>query len=300
MFSPVEKSVLSTIIYFDIFDYPLTLMEAWRWPDVRCKMLNIKECLEKLKDEGLVVSRQGFYFLYGRSELVRKRIKRYNIAERKYRRLLWVSKILKMLPFVRMIAVCNNLAYSNARDDSDIDLFIVTKNGRIWCCRFFILLILKLLGLRPRPGYTRDKICASFFVTEDNLNLEQIKIDDNDIYLNYWLKQVMPIYDEDIYYKFREVNSWGGDGWVEIINRRKLRNSEIEKLGKGVIEKLFLDIDEKFYKWLQMKVMPKKLKEMALDSGTEVIINDKMLKFHENDRRGYYRDLFRKKRLEFL
>ncbi|MBU4511993.1 hypothetical protein KKD19_01970 [Patescibacteria group bacterium] len=307
--SDLEKSILSVIVYFDIFDYPLTLMEVGRYSDTKSWMSEVRKCLEYLSHEGLVMSRDGFYFLKDRHGLVSQRMQRYNIAERKFRRALRVLKILKSLPFVRMIAVCNNLAYSNARDKSDIDLFIVSKAGRIWCCRFFILMALKILGLRPKGEKTRDKICASFFTTEESLDLEKIKLAD-DIYLHYWLEQVAPIFDEGIYDKFRGQNLWVCEndyGW-EMIGRRKLLNCRrpralsfverskggIAKLLRCFCEKLFLNVDERFYRWLQMRIMPRRLKDLA-NKNTDVIVNDRMLKFHDNDRRGYYRDEFKRR-----
>lgn len=289
----LQKSVIAAVVYFDIFDYPLTLTEVKRYlgSDIRSRMLEVRECLYGLKDK--VSEHRGFYFLRNRQEIVNTRIKRYNIAERKYKRALWVSKILSWLPHVRMIAVCNNLAYSNAHEASDIDLLIAAKAGRIWSCRFFILLILKLLGLRPRPSQTKDKICASFFVAEDNLNLESIKLK-NDVYLHYWLEQVAPIYDENVYDDFRRANAWNvvrGYG-ADLVSRRKLRNYEIKKLWKRVSEKLFLGLDERFYRRLQMRIMPRKLKEI-MNKDTRVAVNDRMLKFHENDRREYYGSLFK-------
>jgi hypothetical protein len=30
-FNPLEKAILSAICYYDVFDYPLTPEEIWRW-----------------------------------------------------------------------------------------------------------------------------------------------------------------------------------------------------------------------------------------------------------------------------
>ncbi|MFH0972736.1 MAG: hypothetical protein V1768_01930, partial [Patescibacteria group bacterium] len=48
---------------------------------------------------------------------------------------------------------------------------------------------------------------------------------------------------------------------------------------------------EKCFKKIQLKIMPRQLKEMA-NKNTKVVINDKILKLHVNDRRDKYRKAF--------
>jgi hypothetical protein len=45
---------------------------------------------------------------------------------------------------------------------------------------------------------------------------------------------------------------------------------------------------EKILRWVQLKIMPSKLKQMA-NKDSRVIISNSILKFHENDRRVEYK-----------
>ena len=44
---------------------------------------------------------------------------------------------IQTVPFIKMVAVCNTLGYDNAAKDSDIDLFIIAKRGRLFIVRFY-------------------------------------------------------------------------------------------------------------------------------------------------------------------
>ena len=51
------------------------------------------------------------------------------------------------------------------------------------------------------------------------------------------------------------------------------------------------NVFEALFRALQMKIMPAHLKAMA-NKGTSVIINEEFLKFHDHDRRDYFRKEF--------
>jgi hypothetical protein len=205
----------------------------------------------------------------------------YRIAQLKYKRVVKIAKVLRYLPGIKMIAVCNSLSYNKALPNSDIDLFIITAKGRIWTSRFFSLLMLTLLRLRP-PG--KDKICLSFFIAENNLDLEPYKICVQDNYLAFWIKQLKPLYIEDnLYKKFVQENN----GVYYIPNyKRRIKKAII----KPLINVLVTSLDEKIYKYIQLRIMPPAIKKMACAWDTRVIISDKILKFHVNDRRLYLQD----------
>lgn len=304
----LEKNIFKTIVWFDIFDYPLTAWEIYKWgygkkSDIKNQISNIKESLEKSEElKKLISYKDGFYFLKWRDDLVKIRKERYLLAEKKYKKLLKITNILTHLPFVKLIAVADGLSYSNSKEGDDIDLFIITSKNRIWLVRFLSILILKFLKVRPTLSDKKDKICLNFFITEENLNLKKIclseKNDLPDIYFIYWLAWLYPIYTEgDIWEKFVEANYWikkylSNYYPQESISRRKIILKPIYRFFKRFCEKIhsksFNGLSEKFYRWLQLKIMPKHLKEIT-NKNTSVIINDQILKFHDKDRREEYR-----------
>lgn len=105
-----------------------------------------------------------------------------------------------------MVAVSNSLAMYATHPYSDIDLFIITTPKRLWIARTLVLLIAELLGIRAKPHDEAGKFCFPFFMTNVNLNLGEIAIE-NDFYLAYWIQTLKPIFDaNNTYTQFIEAN----------------------------------------------------------------------------------------------
>ncbi|MFH0819022.1 MAG: hypothetical protein V1898_03450 [Patescibacteria group bacterium] len=286
----IKRSILKTLAYFDIFEYPLTLLEIHKWlidfPE-KISLSDLHTALTKISE---VTKKDGLYFLTGRESCIETRAKRYLITENKFNSRGFILRLLAMMPHVKMIAVCNSLAYGNARDASDIDLFIITDNQYSWTTRFFVTGLVSLLKLRPTKLKTKNTICLSFFISEDNLNLESLQCLDNDIYLKFWITQLMPIYDEGAYMeKFIGQNTWVKktlSNWQPMIlsDRRKIKLSFLERWLKKLLELFSFD---KLYKKIQLRTLSPELKKI-MNKDTRVIINDSMLKLYPLDRRELY------------
>lgn len=327
----LEKAILRTVAFFDLFNFPLADFEVWKWlwtdfasgpisfkgvepPSHNISLPEVKSILENGGLNSAVETKNGFYFLRGRSETVETRMVRYNYAGRKFARAVRVAKLLRFIPWIKMIAVGNIIGANNMQDDGDIDLFIVAAGKRIWITRFFAVAFMAVLNLRPQAGDTRDKICLSFFVSEEAMDLERLMLnnsplphfdkrgkEESDIYFVYWLAGLVPIYKiGDVYGKFMEANSWLKNylpNWRRVEPARWRRASsmpEIYRLTAGICGFL-----EPIFKKAQLKVLPRAIKEMA-NKDMRVVVDDKILKFHTNDRREEYREKWEKqiKKLE--
>src|SRR3989344_5226527 len=308
----LSQAVLGTLAYFDIFGYPLTLVEIWKWlntdkspinhgwhtdnPPIthRYGLLDIEVTLGQLTDK--IETKNGFYFLKGRQEIIEKRLKRYGYAEDKFKRAVKFIKILRFIPFIKMIAVCNTLAYSNASPEGDIDLFIIAHKNRLWLTRLLTVGFLKIFRVRPRDNNKMDALDANFFLSEDSLDIKNLKIGANDIYLTYWIDQLVPIYDtNNTYQKFQEANGWIKETLPNALGyslneRRQVKKSLLLVTCYLLLITGFL---EKLAKKLQLKIMPQILKAM-MNQDTRVVVNDQILKFHRDDRRAEYQEKFDK------
>ena len=327
----LQENILKTIIWFDLFEYPLKLEEIFLYlPD---KVENLEFILNNLITENKIQKKQDFYFLFGRQEIVNIRKERRVESFKKIKRAKRAVKFLRNLPFVRAIFLCNVLGYLNAKEQDDIDFLIITEKNKIWTTRWFATGFFKILNLRPRPDKIKDKFCFSFYLSLDNLNLENIKLED-DPYLKYWLTGLLPLYDENNYLdKILNNNLWTGffcnnkqqpchpelvSGFgVKSRNEfgmtsgpfgmtsgpfgmTKKINGDSRSIIKIFLEKIFKFVFlEKIFRKIQLMIMPQILKSQMNKSGG-VIINNKILKMHPYDKRKEFAEKFSHKIREII
>lgn len=291
--SELKQAIIGTAAFFDMFDHPLTDWEIWKFGQYkeRVSYIEIKKYLEN-NSSSFLEYQGGFYFLSGRAENVAERKKRYYFADIKYKRAVWISKIFALLPWIKMIAIGNFVGSHNSRENSDIDFFIIAQAGRLWLSRFFCAAITSVLGLRPKNGKNKNKICLSFFVSADNLDLSQYMLKNNfgeidDIYFLYWLANLTPILIRDnLYEKLVFTNkkvlsvlpNW------QPMSQNHYRT--VEKKSWGIMEFKFSWLEKILMNW-QIKKFPSNIKEL-LNKDTKVVANEEVIKLHVNDRREEY------------
>lgn len=298
--SDLEKSIIKTIAYFDVFNFPLTTLEIWKWLYRPHEKYTLQQVREALASSDWLLSRlslqEGFFSLKNRDNIYLLRKQNNNWAERKFRKTVSMVKIFRYLPFVRMVAVCNNLSYSNSRESSDIDLFVISRKNQIWLARFFCLLILKIFHLRPHAEDRRDKFCLSFFIDESYLNMQTVMLGQHDVHFVYWFAQFLPVYDPDkLYDKLLAANHWYVEYLPNIYANKFVNKVEQTFLSKRVGQIInFLVQPPVIANWLynqsrlfQIKIIDRNMQAMV-NIDTRVIINEQMLKFHSNDRRDQY------------
>jgi len=225
-----------SLIYHNFFEYPLTRLE--------------------LPAKGLISSR-----------ILRKKnsLKKIQIARK-------VSRLLKKIPFIKMIAITGSLSMFNAKDSSDIDLMVVTRKERLWTTRLLSILLLTLCGIKMRrwgDKNEKNKICINIWIDESALTWVK---NDRNFYTAHEIAQIIPLFDrENVYQKFLNKNSWLKEYWpnsVKIEKIKKYRKYKKLNVVEKVIEKLSFNF-QKFY-------MKKK--------RTREVVNSKKAFFHPIDR----------------
>jgi len=287
----LREAIVKAIVFFDLFDYPLSPYEVWQYLDRPATLAEVKNILNEELDG--ISDTDGFYFLSSHPEILSARQKKYHFSSLKFKLARRAVKLFRLVPFVEMIAVANIIGAHNLRDGSDIDLFIVTAPRRLWLTRLFCAGLAKVLGWRPTPSAKRNRICLSFYVSSDNLDLESLKLNSEDLYFNYWLAGLVPIYDwRQTYARLIAANSWLKKclpNWRELQTNSK---SEIKKkpisgwLSAGILNRW----EKKTMAW-QLKIMPSALRSLV-NVDTRVRADDKIIKLYLVDRRREFLDKF--------
>jgi len=192
-------------------------------------------------------------------------------------------KSIKWIPWIRLVWIWNSVAMNHAWDNSDIDLFIVSSNNRLWTVRILVTFIFFIKWLRKNSKNHAWKVCLSFFCSVSGMNFKEIALKD-DIYLYFWSIYMKPILDyNNTYDKFIKKNS----SWIDFENHQEQINNNKEyiiykKEFKNNKTKIW-NLIEKFLKYFLLKRSLKKKEKLWNPYG--IIINDNMLKFHNNDKR---------------
>jgi hypothetical protein len=114
-------------------------------------------------------------------------------------------KYLKLFNWVKFIAVSGSVASGFAKEEDDIDIFVIVKNDRIWIYRGIVLfrnIFHKKIRVGDSDINVKDKLCLNFITEERFQNVEP------DIFNLNEILSLIPIYNEDYLKIFIHQNNW--------------------------------------------------------------------------------------------
>ncbi len=300
----LKEEILKTMIWFDLFSHPLTTYEIFKYLNLPSSLSEIIKALNELADK--IKNKNGFYYLNNRENIVDERFKRLNYFNNKVKKAKRFVNLISRLPFVRGVAVSNIIGDHNLKKGSDIDLFIISSKNRIWLTRFFCVFIAKILHLRPNKKTKENKICLSFYISEDNLNLNKYLLNPRDLYFVYWIANLQIIFSRNnVWQKF-----WSANIWLKkylpnfsfpLLFSKTEDNNKLEIESNISIDEL---IDDKFlspgrpsfwleniFKKIQLKLMPTELKNqshLVNPRASGVILSNNIIKLFLEDKRSFF------------
>lgn len=257
----LEKAIVDTIRYFDLFDMPLTATQVWRslivdprgksglrWGGHR--QYGLREIQTCLADSNFLQAhlgrKHGFFFLPGRAGLVAERLTRHMLSQDKWHIMCGLSPYLAAVPFVRALAASGSFALDHTKPSSDLDVFVVARAGRIWTARLVLLLMTELLGRRRKYWNVQapDKVCLNHYVTDDHLAMPAGIAN---LYTAVQYTLHTPIFGVHVLHRFRQANA----GWIHryvmapdlphVHHRYTARPSAVLLFGKRAIEGMLLE-----------------------------------------------------------
>ncbi len=254
--SPLERAILETLAYSDVFDYPLTIHELHRFLTISATLKEVRECVIDMKQ---VSSAHGYYFLTGRSEIVDIRKQREHNSSKAYRRAIFYGRILGRLPFIRMVALTGSLAMLNLSKNSDMDYMLVAKPSRVWTARAFTLLLARVTHLLG------DVICPNVIISENALDWKE-----RNLYSAREFAQMIIIRGEDVFCVLRVANNW-----IEDFLPNHVIVSEAKDLHAGNAIQLFLEflLNSKFGNLFEFWEMNRKIARLQKQAGYGIETN---------------------------
>jgi len=227
----MKKEILQTLVYADVFDYPLIVEELYKFLIARRPLsfsVFKKKLQEIIRRDKLIKTDGKYFFLKGRGEIIYLRQKRKFWSQKKIKIAKKVSRWLKLIPWIKMVGITGALAMKNADRNDDIDLLIVAAKNRLWFTRLLAVFLLEIMAVRRRPGDTKvkDKICLNMLLDEKNLTLPK---NERNLFSAHEVCQLKPLWGKDsCYQKFLKANLWVKKYLANSLDIKKLRYEDIK------------------------------------------------------------------------
>lgn len=271
-----QLSVIKTLSYSDVFNYPLSFSEIHYFleSDNPLSSPDLKRILRDMssREVGSLEKANGYYAFLGKKELITKRIRGEHIVQAKIVLGRKIARTLMTIPSVLFIGISGRVAGGGAAESDDIDFFVITRSGTLYVTRFLLLLLLELLGRRRRRGQisAKDTICLNMLIDKPSLLFKRPR---QDLYTAREIVQIIPLFERnDTYAAFLKANSW-------------TRNLLPYAIGKSGLVSLrchdFLNQGLVFIEPLLRLVQVWKMRQ----HGRSEIIEQTVLAFHPNDQK---------------
>lgn len=202
--STLEAAILRTVIYADLFSYPLTAPEIWRYlidqhPTTQADIEQTLLCSARL--QAALIQHAGYYALRDHAATIDERIRREALAKTMWSNALRYGSWLSAIPFVRMVALTGSLAMRNpCSADDDYDYLLLTQPGRVWFARGVAVLLVRLVRLRGH------ELCPNYVAATDQMVQQR-----HDIFMAHEVTQMHPIFGDKYYRQMLLENAWTAD-----------------------------------------------------------------------------------------
>ena len=209
------------------------------------------------------------------------------LHERKWRKFLKRVKVLRFVPFVDFVLAAGSLATGKLHEESDFDVILGVKSGRIFTARFFAVIFSGVFGFRRKGADHKeeasDKLCLNHFVTREAYCLRP----PYNVYWNELYSKLVPVMgDEKVISDFFKANEW--------IKPPRQYGRDSRYLGQGqsfiksILEFIFRgwfgNKLEQALKKLQLRRIGRGLPQ-ALGYKPRFVASDSELEFHMDTRR---------------
>jgi hypothetical protein len=157
----LHYAILKTLSYFQVFQYPLTRDEIWKFLPVKSDITEVAEALEQLQASGTIFQFEQYYCLHNEPYLITRRKAGNELGRKKLKKAERIAKSLGAFPFVEAVCISGSLSKDFALKDSDLDFFIITAPGRLWIARNLMHLFRKMTFVVN----AQDSFCMNYYIS---------------------------------------------------------------------------------------------------------------------------------------
>lgn len=289
----IEQAILKTILYSDIFTFPLSKAEIWNFliSKKRISSESFEEALQRLITKKKVIEKYGYYCLAGKTKILFERKKHLPEVKKKLSIAHRAANYLSYIPTIYCIGISGGLAMGNVKESDDIDFFIITKKHTLFVTRLWILALLEFLQLRRSRNdkKTANKICVNLLIEETALAWHPSK---RDLYTAHEIVQMKPLFErKQLYTKFLFANRWT----QKFLPNAVLKNTPLP--GHSWMRSYkSLAVISFLLSLYPFEILIRKLQQISINKyRTTEIITHNVLAFHPYDYGVYSLRILRKK-----
>ncbi len=91
------------------------------------------------------------------------------LLDQKWKKLTKLGGLFRFVPFIEFVVATGSMAVGNVTENSDFDVLVSVKGGRMFTARYALNLLFSILGrrrLKDSEEPQKDKLCFNHFVTE--------------------------------------------------------------------------------------------------------------------------------------
>lgn len=211
------------------------------------------------------------------------------VYDQKWQILLRRATLFRYVPFVDCVIVAGSMALGSVKIDSDFDVIVGCRSGRIFTARFFCIALFSLFGSRRSQSMSRNlssnRFCFNHFVTPERYQL-------SGPYNSYWqelYRALIPLYGHrDALLSFYESNHSWSECHFPIHEKRHLpcQPSYCTILCERVLLHCVGDYIEAIMGWAERKKIRRSfIRGSSFFYKPRFVVSDQELEFHMNTRR---------------
>ncbi|MDE2311495.1 MAG: nucleotidyltransferase domain-containing protein [Patescibacteria group bacterium] len=311
----LKDRILLTLKFFDLQDYPLTLLELRKflladvqqikfvinteWDlisvnGIQSAPATAEEILACLNNEckAEVEQQYGFYCLAGRRRVILQRWQNFLFGIRRERLIRRFVGGLRHVPFVRGVGLAGSQSMGLQKPDSDIDLFIIVDSRFLWLARTLVTAYFQVLGRRRHGRHIANRFCLNHYVAAGK-TIGELR----NLYTAWEYAKLRPLVCEPAVADFQQNNrEWisrffpsFAESFVfvraladEPTGRQNFKSPHFEPANGGrrslpqrIVERLFLG---SFGRWLEARLQNWQLPRIRQEEF--ILVRDDELSFH--------------------
>ncbi len=279
-----NKEISKLLSFYQALGRPITSLEIWRLlpASVRGQM-SLSTIINIFNEQEAFVIASPALRGEAISRIYSERKKQDLLADKKWKKLLKYSRLFSFIPFVDFVFGAGSLALGNVHSDSDFDVLIGVKYGRIFTARFFSIVIFSFFNIRRKKidhkENAKDKICLNHFVTEKSYCLKSP-------YNHYWqnlYKNLVPVYgsEKKISEFYKANNSWLDFEPTIADHRLSNRKNFLKDFLEYILNNFLGDQLEKILRYIQLQRIQKNLAvSRTAQNNSRLSYTDEELEFH--------------------